>query len=221
MFKQYFKQIMCILILIFVLVFGMKQYYDKKMYEEYISHVITNNTQDLIIGIMETHDIYDQIINNKELTSQQLNLLITYNYNILQSFQYNLGLSQQFGLTEEEKEKIKNDLHEIGKFLIQLNNNLEVKKLDKEVLELDLILKDQLTHINELNKRWLNSLYTNIEELDKNGDEYVFNSLQFQKQHGDSMISNHIWINLLNDLSAIHKGYLIENDLYSISEVLK
>ncbi|WP_163537366.1 hypothetical protein [Gracilibacillus sp. YIM 98692] len=223
MVKRYFKQILFLIILIAVLVFGVKQYHEKKMYEEYISHVITNNSQELIEGIVQTNTIYDESLDNNELTSQQLKLLSMYSTDILQDFQYNLGLAQQFSLYagDGDTEKIKEDLQEIDQFYNHLlNNELKTRESEGMVYELDPTLKEKLTHINELNKLWLDSIYTDIEEVSKHGDEFVFNTRQFQEKHGNNTISSRIWIDILIELSEIHKDYLNNNELFSISEVL-
>lgn len=223
MFKRNYKQILYTIILIAVLVFSINQYLEKRMYEEFVSHIITNNSQELIQGILQVNTINNEILDTNELTYRQLSLLNNYSADILQVFQYNLGLAQQFGLYEEsiEMEKIKEDLHEIEKFYSLINRDSKVNKLDEKFIEIDSNLKEKLRYINELNGLWLNSINENIGEINQKGDEFVFNTKQFQEQHGNRSISNGFWVDLLIDMSAIHNDFLDKHNIYSIREVLR
>lgn len=223
MFNQKFKQMLLIIFSISVLVFGIKQYQENKAYETFISHVITNNSQELIEIILHVNTIYDDILETNELTYRQLSLLNKYSTDILQVFQYNLGLAQQFGLYEEsgEMEKIKEDLHEIEKLYSHLlNRDSKVDKHDEKLIAIDLNLIEKLKYINELNELWLHSINENIDEVTQEGNEFIFNTRQFQEKYGNRSISNRFWVNLLIDISAIHKDFLDKYNIYNIQQVL-
>ncbi len=224
MFNQNFKKMLLIICFISVFVFGIKQYQENKAYEIFISHLITNNSQELIQGILYVNTIYDELLDTNELTNRQLNLLKSYTTNILQVFQYNLGLAQQFGLYEKrlEMKKIKEDLNEIDKFYSHLlNRDSKVDKLDEELVTIDLNLMEKLKYINELNELWLHSIHENIDEVTQQGNEFVFNTRQFQEKYGNHSISNRFWVDLLIDISAIHKDFLDKYNIYSIQGVLR
>lgn len=224
MFKRNYKQILFTIILISVLVFGIKQYLEKRMYEEFVSHIITNNSQELIQGILQVNTIYNEILDTNKLTFRQLRLLNLYSTKIPQALQYNLGLAQQFGLYEEriEMKKLKEDLHEIDQFYSHLlKSDLKVIQPDEKFIEIDSNLKEKLKYLHELNGLLLNSINGDIGEVNKEGDEFVFNTRQFQEQYWKRSISNGFWVDLLIDISAIHSDFLDKYNIYSIREVLK
>lgn len=209
----------------FVILLGVayKQYEEKKLYEEYVSHQINGEVQRLVIAIDHSLNIYEEIIDTGKLKKGDASTISIYSRDILSIPQelHSVGLQLQrietgtFSTTEN----IAKTAQTISPFFMEMigYDYLEMDEIDDVlfVLENDPNMRKKIEHLHELYELWSsvvkNNLNFNEEEPRTNGA---------RKQYKDISVKNKEWAHLVIQLDEATQQFFYEKNIDSIDDLL-
>src|SRR5690625_2253858 len=131
-----------VVILTIILVFyGYKLYQDKRMYEEYISIELNNDTGNLVRDIIESNELYKDILNKGNITRYEAERL-KFNAYTIQKFTQEYGfLAQNFERmkSNEFQNETASQVADIAYFYSEMNGEtlIDGDNMDEVILVLD------------------------------------------------------------------------------------
>ncbi|WP_163578926.1 hypothetical protein [Gracilibacillus saliphilus] len=230
MLKKYYKQILLILCfgILFVIIYY--QYEEKKVYEVYISENLNREMQQLVVSLVQSNHLYQEILQEEEITKFQVHTLNTYTNHLIKSPQKYEDLAVRFNRMEPRATPNETAINaeKISHFFYVLRGNSshtpdEDENEDDVIHELDNKpeLKEKIKELQALNTLWAESAQRHIEGLtiSKDGD-VSFDNLAFIDHLDEYSLTNDYWVDLVKDLDQITNDYLIEKQIRSVDEIL-
>lgn len=224
-----FKLIIKVILIVFPIVLLFNIYSlqrEIKIYKDYNSVGISNNTQNVIRALTENHKIYNNIFEINEITHRQLRMLRSNNSDFLLSYQYNLSWADRLNRINEDYNQMQmlyRNMRAHSYYIEQfIKVDLPLEELDEKYIDLKVEdgIKEKLQYMHELNLVWLNALEKSVEEVKKRKNVFTFNRSKFQKRYDSSIISEHFWVIILEDIHYSYNSFLDKYGVKVIDELL-
>jgi len=194
------------------------------MYENYISVSVKNDMQDLANAIVDSQNIYVNILDEEVITKGDAYLMAHNSGILMELYQKYNGMAKRFGHIENRttQNTTAGVAQEISAFFSGMirKENIDSSNLDDVQIKLNGDMKQKVIKLKELNSIWLSSVKNNVfGVMDKQGD-LVFNTQQFRAHYGENILSNNFWVNLVVDIDSDTQKYLHDNSVFEIENVL-
>lgn len=223
--KKKLRNLLVSLLIIFLLIYIYNLYQEKKMYEEYISIDIYNDMSTLVVSIIESYKLYENILEEEVITRGDADMLKFNAYNILEFPQHYGSVAFQFnriksGMFHNEAAE---NAAQIADFFSEMNGDEETNfdNMDEVICELNEPMRNKIVQLKELYLLWVDSVLKNVAGTSGDNGEIEFDSDQFRSNYEDSIITDKFWVNLILDIDEDTRSYLNANELNSIEEVIK
>lgn len=209
--KKNYKLILVSLFICLLLFISYNQYQDKKMYEIYISKILTTDLTLLARDIVENDAIYDYILKTEEITKIQADYLAKSNDNIMLTIQEYAHVAVDFKRIKQGFEY--NDTSANTQKIALFFNHWEDHR-GVQAIKLDSELRNVITHFQMINSKWIDVI--------KNNGWFVVESdiVNYSSEISQPLsLTNDLWLDLLIGLEEETTNYLSENNLNNIEEL--
>lgn len=213
-----------VVFMIVLIYFSYSLYEDKKVYEEYISLEVDEDMSALAFAIIDSNELYKQILDRGVIANYEVDKLKKDAYTILEIPQKYGGLAFYFNrrTSEEFQNETAEQAAQIASFFSEMNKNEEIDddNMD-EVTELNKRMEEKIIQIQELNALWLSSLQKHVAGVKDDGGAISFDSREFQNHYGKNSFSHDFWIDFVIDIDHKTKDYIYNSGIESFEDILK
>ncbi|WP_416151728.1 hypothetical protein ACM26V_12445 [Salipaludibacillus sp. HK11] len=224
MLKKHYKLIFSGTVIIILLFVINQQHQEKKLYEQYISQNMNYEIKKLVKGIVESYNIFDEILDSGDITNRQAKLLISFSkdiVNMTEELERKAISLERLNHSEFNNVTYGNTLRIFSFFSnLDADKYYDIGKLDDIHTTLDSSLYEKIKFLKELYFLWILVVEDSLIGVIITEEDIQLSVSEYNSNFDSDSVSNNFWIDLLVEFDEKTNAFLNKYEIDNIKEKL-